>query len=65
MKLWASDDENHVNIYTINFKDEVFKAAKKIGGSFSFNAIKEFSNPKGVFILVDSNFDPPIRTALS
>ena len=54
--LWK-DARNHINIYTVNF---VVSQANT--GKFVFRTLKAFDNPQGAFILVESNFQPELRS---
>lgn len=50
--LWK-DPKNHINIYLIHYK----KIPKSAEGQFTISTLKSFPNPKGVFILLETNFD--------
>ena len=54
--LWEIK-ENHINLYTVTFDSENW--------SFTWNTLKEFHDPVGVFIIADSNFNPPLRPSQS
>ena len=55
-ELWKNS-RNHINIYTISSKVSGTSEIKNC--SFVVNALKEFENPSGVFIIVQSVFKPP------
>ena len=50
-ELWA-DENNQISIYTVTFNRNNL--------TFTWNALKEFENPAGVFIIANSNFDPAL-----
>ena len=61
-KLWSGQINNnannnaatksYINIYTVTFNNDNF--------TFTWNTLKEFDNPIGVFIITDSNFNPAL-----
>ena len=51
-ELW----KDHQNRYNINLYSVVFDSNTNY---FKFGVLKEFENPAGVFILVQTNFEPP------
>lgn len=53
--LWT-DPNNQIDIYTVKYSESSRK------GSFTVSPLKTFSDPKGAFILVESNFSPPAST---
>lgn len=52
-QLW--NDGYHIDIYTVKYD--------KTDQKFTVAALKTFPTPKGIFILVESTFDPPTRTS--
>ena len=54
-KMWE-DPNNNVDIYTVKYEETLRK------GNFIVTPLKTFLNPKGAFILVDTNFTPPAST---
>jgi len=62
--LWI-DPKQRINIYTISFRNQIDENQQKQVGSFKFGILKEFENPTGVFIILESSFNPPKRTSSS
>lgn len=58
--LWL-EERNHINMYSYNLIHSESESESESGETFSFQvaALKEFNDPKGVFILVESTFRPP------
>lgn len=56
-ELWNSGDQNLFSIYAISYRSKLDHVTKKQVGLFECKALKEFDNPAGVFILLESNFD--------
>lgn len=50
--LWT-DPKNHIDIYTVKYKNQ------SLTGEFTISSLKTFENPKGAFNLVESTFNPP------
>lgn len=51
--LWLNP-ENRINIYTVHLAVDGF--------TFEFGILKEFQNPKGIYVLIETNFEPPYRS---
>ena len=49
-KLWE-DESNSINIYVVKFDESA--------RTFKYTALLEFDNPIGVFLVVNSTFNPP------
>ena len=58
-ELWKNS-RNHINIYTISSKVSDSSETEIKDCSFVVNALKEFDNPSGVFIIVKSVFKPGV-----
>lgn len=67
---WRNEEEKaarnekscRINIYTIKFNNKSRDRTTKVqNGTFTFGTLKEFANPTGVFLIVESNFKPPKR----
>lgn len=50
-KLWANEKSIYVQYFLIDDKQKIFK----------YGILKEFDDPVGVFILVETNFNCPER----
>lgn len=64
----AKNEENcRINIYTVTFNktnpDEVTNNIQT--GTFTFGTLKEFDDPTGVFLIVESSFNPESRSSHS
>ena len=51
-EMWA-DPSNRIDIYTVKYEETLQE------GNFIVTPLKTFPNPKGVFIIVGTNFNPP------
>lgn len=58
---WELNDENGINIYAIAFEKSIGENGIQIG-KFTVFPLKEFENPTGVFIIVESSFNPLERS---
>lgn len=57
-QLWAKGPQNHINIYSLrSIVDKKFNMI-----TVKQDTLKEFENPTGVFIIVESNFVPHLRS---
>ena len=56
-ELWNSNDQGLISIYAISYRSKLDHATETQVGLFECKALKEFDNPAGVFILLESNFD--------
>lgn len=54
--LWLSPG-NRINIYTIHLASD--------NSTFEFGIIKEFLDPQGIFVLIETGFEPPYRSQRS
>ena len=61
--MWSESTQNHINIYTLKYSQ--VNNNTKIDSKFTLRTLKTFPEPKGIFILVESNFKPPFRTSHS
>lgn len=62
LELWEQDlnqnsTKNSINMYAISLKE--YPNGNLIGGNFIITVLKEFPNPSGIFILIESNFVIP------
>lgn len=54
---WNENKESRINIYAFSYKNDISTSSKTQKGIFAVEAIKEFEDPTGVLILVESSFN--------